>query len=274
MTKYKLLMLDFDGTTLDEKKKFPVETMQAIKKLTAAGVTVCAATGRGLAELTDYREEVKYFAYGDLISGGMVYDFAAQKPLYTLPLKTEDAMQILDDADEERAMIHILTVDSALAKTADIFNMNDFSMGIYQDMYERICTRAENTEELKDFVRKNPADVLKINLYHRSPQSRARSREKLKHLDVESVFAEVTGLEFSPKGITKATGFNYLCKHLGIDPKDTVAIGDAPNDREILQAAGLGIAMGNAADEIKATADDVTLTNKDNGVLAAINKYF
>ena len=87
-------------------------------------------------------------------------------------------------------------------------------------------------------------------------------------------FAEANNLEASPANITKASGLVELCEFLGLDISETVAIGDAHNDTEILQTAGLGIAMGNASDEIKKLADFVTLDNDSDGVAAAIEKFF
>ena len=69
----RLLGLDFDGTILDSQKEFPLETVQAIRELEARGVAVSTSTGRGLAELRDYSEEVRAFHYGILASGGLVY---------------------------------------------------------------------------------------------------------------------------------------------------------------------------------------------------------
>ena len=82
------------------------------------------------------------------------------------------------------------------------------------------------------------------------------------------------GIEFSPVGITKASGLRVLCKHLDIPLEDVVSIGDGSNDREILQTAGLSVAMGNARAEIKALCDVTVADNDHNGVLEAIRTYF
>ena len=81
-------------------------------------------------------------------------------------------------------------------------------------------------------------------------------------------------MEMSPAHVTKGSGLRELCEHLSLDLAATVAIGDAPNDIEILQTAGLGVAMGNADDEIKKLAAFVTLDNDNDGVAAAIDKIF
>ena len=168
-------------------------------------------------------------------------------------------------------MVHLLTIKETIVKPQDITHMADFQMGIYQDMYIRNCLQIEN---LKDYALNHKEEVIKVNIYHRSPESRAKTVERLKGHNLQMVFAETTALESSPPTITKATGLIELCKYLNIDLADTVAIGDAPNDLEILQTAGCAVVMGNATDEIKKMADFVTTDNDHDGVLVAINKIF
>ncbi len=268
---YRLLALDMDGTTLDSRKRIPPETTAAIRELTDRGIHVVIASGRGLAEFSDYEEELRGLHYAILISGGMVYDFQKAEPIYIKPIPLEDSLRLIEAGDEERAMVHILTIRESVIRESDLYHMKDFEMDVYYDMYERVCRRRE---DLAGYVREHPEEIAKINLYHRSVESRDRSEQKLQGLGLELVHAEVTGLEASPAGITKANGLEFLCDYLGIPMEETVAIGDAPNDIDILKSVGLSIAMGNASDEIKALCDAVTLDNDHNGVLEAIRKYF
>ena len=73
-------------------------------------------------------------------------------------------------------------------------------------------------------------------------------------------------LEFVEKSVSKGSALLRLCEMLGVDPAQTVAFGDEENDRPMLRAAGLGVAMGNAVPEIKAEADAVTSSNEEDGV--------
>ena len=79
-------------------------------------------------------------------------------------------------------------------------------------------------------------------------------------------------IEVLTKGVNKAFGLEKLANKLGIKPSEIAAIGDAANDIEMLEYAGLAIAMGNASEEVKAIADIVTDTNENNGVIKAIDK--
>ena len=269
--RYKLLALDMDGTLLNSQKQITQPTADAINRLLDRGVHVVFASGRNLPEMGEPHRVLDKIRYGVLISGGLVYDFVEDKALAVHPVPFDIIIKIIDSGIEERAMIHLHTVKGSIARQRDIDHMADFHMGIYQTMFDRICEKAD---DMKRYAFEHEGEIIKVNLYHRSAESRQRSVERIRHLPIEPVFAEGTSLEATPRGISKASGLIELCRVLGISIEETVAIGDAPNDREMLQTAGLGIAMGNAEDEIKALAGFVTLDNDHDGIAHAIDKFF
>ncbi len=268
---YKLIALDMDGTVLNSQKKISPRTKAAISELILRGVYVVVGTGRNLAELADYREDFKGMHYGILISGGMIFDFINDTPIKVHGLDEEIIFKLIDFGLEERAMIHLHTIRNSIAREEDIQNMAAFDMGIYQSMFDRICVRCD---DCKEFVRAHPGEVIKVNLYHRSKNSRDKNFARIKPLNLSMSFAEAFNLEMSPANVTKGSGLRELCDYLKLDITETVAVGDAPNDTEILQTAGVGVAMGNASEEIKKIADFVTLDNDNDGVAAAIEKFF
>ena len=268
---YKLLAIDMDGTTLNSQKKISPRTKAAIDNLIKRGIYVVVSTGRGLAELSEYRADFKNMPYGILISGGLIYDFINDKPIKLHAVDEKTILQLIDFGLEEKAMIHLHTIRASIARTEDIQNMAAFDMAIYQDMFERVCTRCD---DFKNYVHTHPGEVVKLNLYHRDKKSRDKNFARISKLNLSISFAEAQNLEMSPANVTKALGLQELCEILKIDLAETVAIGDADNDKEILQTAGLAIAMGNATDEIKKFADFVTLDNDNDGVAAAIDKFF
>ncbi|MBO9605664.1 MAG: HAD hydrolase family protein [Paenibacillaceae bacterium] len=80
-------------------------------------------------------------------------------------------------------------------------------------------------------------------------------------------------LELNPIGISKASGVSEVCRLLGIGMHEVIAVGGSLNDIAMIRAAGLGIAMGNAQDEVKRVADAVTATNDEDGVAEVIERY-
>ena len=268
---YKLLALDMDGTLLNSAKQITPPTVEAINRLLERGVHVVISSGRNIPEMSEHRAALKNVRYAILMSGGMVYDFTEEKPIALHPISFEIALEIINVGIDERAMIHIHSIRDSIVSRADVSHMADFHMGIYQDMFKRICTFVDDP---KQFALEHRGEIVKVNLYNRSPESRQNALERIKHLPIEPVFAEETNIESSPRGISKASGLIELCKHLGISLDEAVAIGDAPNDLEILQTAGLSIAMGNASEQIKSLVDFVTLDNDHDGVREAIRKIF
>ena len=269
--KYKLLALDMDGTLLNSQKKITPRTKSAINELIRRGIYVVIGTGRDLAEVSDYRNDFKGMNYAILMSGGLIFDFFNDKPVKVHGLDEETIFKLIDFGLEVDAMIHLHTIRQSIAREVDIQNMSAFGMGIYQEMFNRICTRCT---DCKDFVRSHSGEVVKVNLYHRDKASRDKNFARIQPLNLSISFAEAFNLEMSPENITKGSGLVELCDFLNIDIADTVAVGDAPNDKEILQIAGVGVAMGNSNDEIKKIADFITLDNDNDGVAVAIDKFF
>ena len=260
-----------DGTTLNSNKKISPKTLEGINRLLNDGVHVVVASGRCLIEMSDYKEEFKNMRYLILNNGGLIYDTFENRPLVIHRLSLEECLKAIEFAEEENAMIHLVTINDSIARPQDIKNMADFKMDIYRDMFERLCIKCE---DLKSYAIEHQKELMKVNMYHRSIESRNRNAEKLKKIHLQIVFTERNNLEVAPLNITKAAGLVELSNLLNIDIVDTMAVGDALNDVEMIQAAGCGVAMGNARDEVKEVADFVTADNDHDGILVAINKFF
>ncbi len=91
--------------------------------------------------------------------------------------------------------------------------------------------------------------------------------------DLELTNSLPTNIEINPKGVSKASALERVCEELGITMQQVLAAGDSLNDIKMIQAAGVGVAMGNAQDAIKQAADYVTETNEQDGVGKAIEKF-
>lgn len=268
---YKLLAFDMDGTILNSQKQISPEIIRKLEDLQKNSVFIVVATGRGLAEISDYKNDFKAVNYGILISGGIIYDFYKNEVLAVHAVEEEKILKIIEIGLEEGAMIHLLTLNESIANRADISEMEKFSMGIYKKMFERIC---KHCDDFKEFVHKNPKKVLKVNLYHRNEESRAKTVEKLKNDELQLVFTENTNLEATPKNITKGSGLIELCKKLNIKLEECVSIGDSLNDYEILKISGVGVAMKNSCEKIKKIANFITDDNDNGGFLKALEKFF
>lgn len=271
MTTYKLLALDMDGTLLDSHKHVTPRTHEAISRLAERGVAVAFSTGRCPAELFAYEQELPAIRYGSCASGALVYDFHTNTVLSKTPFSTPLALQVVEAGSHEDAMLHMHAIFDTFARESDIRHMDDFHMGVYQEMFDHLCHRFDDAATC---VKELDGNLLKINFYHKSPEARDRTRRRLERLPLELVDAETTALECSVGGVSKAAGLSRLTELLNITLDEVVCIGDGENDREALKVAGCPVAMGNASGSIKALARLVVADNDHDGIAEAIKKLF
>lgn len=271
MNQYQLIALDMDGTLLNSKKEISSGCKEAIEKALAAGKDVVLSTGRCRPELTEFRELIPGLRYVNCTSGAMVYDFQEQRVIYSNTMDIPTVKEIFLLARKEEAMLHILD-EKSIEQTNQLAHIELYGMGPYKELHARTV---EAHDDLYGFYMANPWPIEKINLYHKSPESRDRTKERIlaAGLPVEMVHAESSSLELTATGVDKGVGLTKLCEALGIPVSASIAVGDADNDLSVLRTAGLAVAMGNALDSVKAVSD-VTVADCDHdGCAEAIYKY-
>ena len=268
---YKLLALDMDGTILTSQKTVSPATVKAINNLIKQGTAVTLCTGRGVAELKDYSNEFAAIPYGILNSGGCIYDFTKRQSIYRSLLDDGALIECIRAARAVKAMPYLLTEDVSVAQSEDIRDVSVFQMSIYQSLYDRVATVVPDMET---YVREHPGKSLKLCIFHRDPGTREQTRRAVEHLGMELADAETTSLEISPRGVTKGLGLKTLCSYLGISIEESVAVGDADNDIDVLKTAGLSVAMGNANETVKDLCDVIVADNDHDGIVEVIDRFF
>lgn len=265
---YQLIAFDMDGTLLNSQKEISKENRQAIQKAVEAGKTVILNTGRCLAELEEYVKLLPEIRYLNTVSGAVVYDQVKKEMLEAQMLDPKTVMRLLQFAALEKAMPHLL-LDRSIVQKSHWEKMDQFGMGIYQSLYERVAEKWKNLE--KEYE-EHPFPVAKVNIYHQTAESRARTRKRIMDADLEVTMAdaETTALEISLKNINKGVGLEKLCAHLQIPLEQTVVVGDADNDLDALKKAGMAVVMGNADQRIKEIADVVVADCDHGGCVEAI----
>lgn len=271
MSNYQLIALDMDGTLLDSRKQISPATLAALQRAVDAGKHIVLSTGRCRPELADYTRLVPGIRYLICTSGALVYDRQEHKALYRKPLDCDTVKNLLDLARQEGAMVHLLDAASIVQRD-QMQHMDRYGMGVYQPMFKQVSTP---WEDLYETYCAAPFPVEKVNLYHTSQPSRERTKARIQQmgLPVHQVNAESASLELSAAGVDKGTGLRQLCAQLGLPLEQTIAVGDADNDRTILAAAGLSVAMGNALPHIKQLADIETADCDHDGCAAVIDTY-
>lgn len=269
MSGYQLIAVDMDGTLLRSDKTLDPETIRDVEAASRQGIQVVYSTGRAVPELEAYVRQIPCMRYAVALSGALVYDFQERRSVFCQMLSGEYIREIVRVAGQYDAMAHLLAEKESVVRNDQVSHMSDFHMGIYQPMFLELTRKVD---DMWDEAKRYEA-IPKVNVYFRSAKDRAEGYEALKHLPLSFAFAEGASLEMNAAGVTKASGLQALAGRLGIPMLKTVGIGDADNDRAMLEAVGLAVAMRNGAEDIKAICDTVTDDNDHNGVGKAIRKY-
>lgn len=262
----KIIAVDMDGTLLKSDKTIHPDSIRDIQAAAAKGIHVVYCTGRALSELQSYFEVLPTVRYAVCYSGAIVYDRLENKCIYRAEIEQSYIKKVTETAKKYEAMTHFLTEKESIVSSSDITHMNDFHMGVYQTMYREVTRQVRDMEEegrLHD-------SIAKINIYFRSADERSKGYEELKQLPLTFAFAEETSLEMTAQSVTKATGLEHLAEYLKVPVSQVAGIGDADNDRDMLNKVGFSVAMGNASDDIKDHCDFITKDNDHNGVGEAI----
>lgn len=264
---YKLIALDMDGTLLNPEGRITPRTQAAITAARARGVTVVLTSGRPLEGMTPYLAELGLTGPDDYVicyNGALVQKVSDQRIIRSQLLTGKDASAIAHLADELGVNIHGFSVRQGLISPR---------VSTYTEHESQLVKMPIN---LVDFATL-PADeqVMKVMMIDPEPQlSRAIAQLPAELYERYTVVrSSPYFLEFMNKLSNKGTGVAALAEHLGIDASEVIAVGDAGNDRHMIEYAGLGVAMGNATDEIKGLAQHITARNDDDGVAKVIEQF-
>ena len=266
--KYKLLVLDVDGTLVNSKKELSPQTLTTLLKTEHAGIRLVLASGRspyGLRHLVEKLEMKKWGGYILPYNGAQIIDAKNDEVLFEKRIDPVMFPYLEKKAQKNGFAIftyhrnQLITTDpenehirnEALLNGMEIVAVEDLSAAV--NFSPNKCVLVSDDESaliaLKDQWRKRLAGVLDV---YRS----------------EAFFLEVV-----PKFVDKGNTLGVLIEKLGISTEEVMAIGDGRRDFSMLQLAGLGIAMGNAQDSIKACADSITESNDQDGVAIAVQKF-
>ncbi|MFD7520663.1 Cof-type HAD-IIB family hydrolase [Paenibacillus chitinolyticus] len=242
MSQYKLVALDMDGTLLNEEKQVSPANREAIYAALEAGVTVIFSTGRGVQSALPYAEELKLQTPIVSVNGSEIWK-APHDLLKRTLLDLDLVRRMYDLAIEHDTWYWAYSVEG-------MYNRDNWAEDITKPEWLKFGFYTENKESL-EIIRGELARWGELEITNSHPDN----------------------LELNPKGISKASGIEEVCKLLGIEMSQVIAMGDSENDIAMIRAAGLGVAMGNAQDGVKRIADLVTVTNDEDGVAKIIQEY-
>jgi Cof subfamily protein (haloacid dehalogenase superfamily) len=260
---YKMLAIDIDDTLINDNKEITQGTKHALEQALAQGVTVTLATGRMYASAKQMAAQLGLNVPLITYQGSLVKNSVDGATLYERNVPSEAAHHIFDYC--ERNGLHLQTyLDDILYVQVD----NEKSRN-YASLSKIPFTVYPKFRELAD---KPSTKLLIIDDPGRLDEVAVELRDQIGHL-VHITKSKPHFLEIVNREGTKGHAIRFLAERFGYDMSQVIAIGDSWNDHEMLEAAGFGVAMGNAVESLKEIADYVTLTNNEDGVKHVVEKF-
>lgn len=266
--KYKLIALDLDGTLNNDEKKITPKTKEALIKVQQQGVIVALASGRPAPGLSRECKALDLQNYHGLLlsyNGGKVIDATTGMVLYEKSIPNELAVKYLKNLEKFPITPIVDNGQFYYTKDKDGYNV-EFECQLNNMPMKMV----DNQADAVDF---NPVKVLA-----------AAPNQILKQYydditrdfvnEFEFIYSAPFYLEANMRGVSKADSLQMVCDILDIAPSQVMAFGDAQNDLSMVKFAGLGVAMENACDELKAIANEITLSNNNDGIAHILNQHF
>ncbi len=261
------MILDLDGTLLDDEKRIRDCDREAVLKVVESGLKITVFTGRSYQSAKPYVEEMGIDLPVVFQNGALIYDFSNKNVIRMVLLEGEVARNIVLRSKKEEIFPVVFR---------SFFSKKDMMVeGIYRGSYESYFSHNEwrivRVSNLLSFI---PDFVTEVALVGREGAIE-RIVSKLENASIVKstsrdgeVFYEILG-----PGCSKAEALSFLEDHFKVEPDEVMFIGDGYNDLEIMESVGIPVAMGNAPEEVKRMAKWVTSTNEECGVARAIERF-
>lgn len=266
----KLIATDLDGTLMYTDHITVTErTKNSLLKAHEKGVKLAIATGRTLGFIGNVIKQIPFVDYVIFSNGATVYDLQNKKSIFENHISNEVTGEIIETLEKLPLYYNMYVGGEIYVPThKEKYYFNETIPKVFLDEFMSLSNRVDNTLNVLDG---RGAEIIAI---YNIPEN--------EHKHLSGFFAEkglyVTSsipgeIEITAPGVNKGTALEGFSKNTGIALSDMMAFGDMMNDAEMLKAVGESFAMGNAHDDVKAVAKHTTLSNADDGVAVAIEKY-
>lgn len=264
---YKAIFIDIDGTLRDDNNCISNRTKLAIKAITNKGILVVVCSGRPRKYTENISKECWASKYIITSNGANIYDYENKRDMYVNKINTEACLKLYKIAEDANVRFIMNVGDNRVVNKLKYFD----------------GTEEELKEDITDFLKQNEVAqcVIADNDFDKIANLKDKI-ESIKGIEIQNQHKSLTDAnvpregtiyyDIANVGACKGNAVKMFCQMLNIDLKDTIAIGDGYNDISMFDTVGHSIAMGNAKEEIKKSADEVTLSNNENGVAVYLEK--
>lgn len=265
--KYKLICVDVDGTLLNDEKKIPELVKESLQKASGMGIQIALVTGRMPAGADLVERELSVPCIKVCSAG--TYILLGDQCIHTEYMMPKVMREIYTEfAQKNDLPLWIFQGREWYVTDMDSYVKQEIEIIQYEPEVVEMGNLVQSWEE--DGTGPNKL------LIAGDPETVCRIEEEMKHADMQEVDMARSSdhyLEIFPKGVTKGEALAAVCEKLNIRLEDTIAFGDQELDIPMLKKAGVGIAMGNAIEEVKEAADLVTGSNNEAGIAYALEQY-
>ena len=267
--KYKLLVVDVDGTLLGRDGSISAEDRQALAKARQSGIWVSLSTGRAAQSCLPIIDQLSLDGYHIFFDGALVSSPDLGEEVYAEPLDSGVVREAVEFVHRNDVYLELYSA------TRFFVERETWATKIHREFFNLEPTVVDFTDLW------NKETIIKGGLVTSSPQEIAKARSFYLQFDRSLKFSRARspafpGVEFTnvlAPEVSKGKALEALASHLGLSMSEVAAIGDGVNDISLLSVAGLAFAMQNAPDEVKAVAHYVTLDVDHSGLAAAVNRF-
>ena len=258
---YKLLALDVDGTILNSAHQLTEKVRSTLYQLTQQGIHVILASARSPQSMTGFIEQIGLNGMYVALNGALVVG-PNRESLHHFPMAYDDIQTILWMCEHYQL-------------TANLFAGFDWYVEQSTDMVEQQVAIVGFSPIVGRLAEQQLPEIEKMMVMG-DPPTLSLFYDQLSHSQtaVNATLSKPTHCEVTAANVTKASGLNYICQQLELPRSAVVAIGDNFNDLDMLDFAGLGVAMGNSPAHVKAKANLVIGSNDEDGVAEFVQELF
>ena len=275
----KVIILDIDGTLTDSAKRITPRTKAVLLAAQEQGARLVLASGRPTKGLRAIAKELEMDRHHGLLvsyNGSAVVDAQTNELLFSKALSVEEGREILTHISSfsgARAVVYKGDYMYAQDIRDRFITVNGERFDVLA--YESKCCcmeirEAGNLVEFADYEMNKvlvAADPEYLLAHHEEMAAPFAGR-------LNCVFTSPFYFEFTANGIDKAKALDFVLSPMGYKREEMAAFGDGQNDISMIRYAGLGVAMANADEKVKAAADEITLSNDEDGVAHTLERYF
>lgn len=270
--KYKLIVLDMDGTLLNRNKEVTMENQIALKKAREKGIQVAIATGRVFSSARFYANMLGIDSPIIACNGALIKEAKSNEIIYANPIDKVDLLKSLEIFRRHQVYFHTYDENTIYVESLG------FSSSIYNDWNEN--QSEENKIPIKKlensylYFKDNAIETLKIMAVDEDAEKMLQIKDELAEIyGIELNKSWYNNLEVMNKGVSKGKAIEMLSKIYGIKREEIISFGDHFNDLSMKNHSGTFVAMGNAEEDVKKEAHYITSSNDESGVAKGIEKF-